>query len=60
MTLATLTNDSQNDVTQLCDKCAQQYLVKYWDEELDWYIELNKTPKCRHCQQDALQEDIID
>ncbi len=41
--------DSTDDVVSLCAHCQQPYLVKYWDKELDWYIELNLTPLCREC-----------
>ncbi len=38
------------DITAQCEQCQETFLVKYWDDELDWYIELNLTPYCRNCQ----------
>ncbi|MCS5709972.1 hypothetical protein [Candidatus Berkiella aquae] len=34
-----------------CSQCQQRFLVKYWDEELDWYIEVNLSKECSGCQQ---------
>lgn len=34
-----------------CSQCQQRFLVKYWDEELDWYIEVNLSNECSSCQQ---------
>ncbi len=48
--------DSTDDVVSECAQCHQPYLVKYWDKELDWYIELNLTPYCRECLNPEHQE----
>lgn len=37
-------------ITKKCESCSQPFLVKYWDAELDWYIEINATSRCRKCQ----------
>lgn len=47
---AELTKETPDDVIRVCEKCSQHFLAKYWDSELDWYIELNDTPFCRQCQ----------
>lgn len=39
-----------DDVIHECQSCHQSFLAKYWDDELDWYIELNSTVFCRYCQ----------
>lgn len=57
-TLKTKNNDhhavnikqSRNFIVKTCHQCQQSFLAKYWDDELDWYIELNPTPICHHCQ----------
>lgn len=38
-----------------CISCKQLFLEKYWDEELDWYIELNLSNQCHECQKDPSQ-----
>ncbi len=46
-------NEQPCDITAECGRCRQPFLVKYWDEELDWYIEINLTENCRNCQGDC-------
>jgi hypothetical protein len=43
--------DSDNNVLTDCVQCQQTFVAKYWDEELDWYIDINLTEFCRDCQQ---------
>ena len=43
---AALTDDCWKE----CSRCKQLFLEKYWDEELDWYIELNLSNECNVCQ----------
>ncbi len=46
-----VTNEvAPSDITAECESCHQTFLVKYWDEELDWYIELNLSNHCRDCR----------
>ncbi|MGE3317912.1 MAG: hypothetical protein AB7I18_01340 [Candidatus Berkiella sp.] len=40
-----------DDCWKECIRCKQLFLEKYWDEELDWYIELNLSNECQICQQ---------
>ncbi len=40
----------RDDIINECQHCHQSYLAKYWDDELDWYIEINSTAFCCHCQ----------
>jgi len=40
-----------DDCWKECTCCKQLFLEKYWDEELDWYIELNLANECHACQQ---------
>lgn len=40
-----------DDCWKKCSECQQLFLEKYWDEELDWYIELNLSNECNTCQQ---------
>lgn len=40
-----------DDCWKECSRCQQLFLEKYWDEELDWYIELNLSNECHACQQ---------
>ncbi len=47
------TKNSEDNVIKNCDVCSQSFIAKYWDEELDWYIELNLTDYCRQCQHHA-------
>ncbi|MGD9591696.1 MAG: hypothetical protein AB7V32_04155 [Candidatus Berkiella sp.] len=37
------------DIIAECARCQQPFIVKYWDEELDWFIEINLTDYCRSC-----------
>lgn len=39
-----------DDCWKECSRCQQPFLEKYWDEELDWYIELNLSTECTNCQ----------
>ena len=32
-----------------CDKCGSKYVQKYWDKEINWYIEINNTKICVKC-----------
>lgn len=41
--------DTEEEVLQDCARCNQQFVAKYWDSELDWYIEVNTTSYCREC-----------
>jgi len=38
-----------DDCWKECSRCQQLFLEKYWDEELDWYIELNLSNECNAC-----------
>lgn len=44
--------DFEEEVFQECTHCHQTYLVKYWDAELDWYIQVNNSDICRDCAKD--------
>ncbi|MBS0287915.1 MAG: hypothetical protein JSR17_11500 [Proteobacteria bacterium] len=59
MDLISTNEVTQSDVTAQCERCKKIYLVKYWDEELDWYIEMNLTSFCRQCQQEVSQETLV-
>lgn len=39
-----------DDCWKECIRCNKRFLEKYWDEELDWYIELNVSDECTDCQ----------
>lgn len=44
------TKPSRDYVIKECVCCHQTFIEKYWDTELDWYIELNLTRYCHKCQ----------
>jgi hypothetical protein len=46
-----VSKNAEDDVIKVCERCTNRFISKYWDDELDWYIELNATNLCRHCQQ---------
>lgn len=39
----------KNHIYTTCHKCHKTILKKYWDEELDWYIQLNAHLTCKEC-----------
>lgn len=41
---------SRDYVLKECVSCQQTFVAKYWDTDLDWYIELNLTRYCQKCQ----------
>jgi hypothetical protein len=43
-----------DDCWKECSSCKQRFLEKYWDEEIDWYIELNLSDECTNCQNKPL------
>ena len=43
------TLETEEEVLQECANCHQQFVTKYWDCELDWYIEVNSSSYCRNC-----------
>lgn len=45
----TQTLEMEEEVLQECVHCHQQFVAKYWDSELDWYIEVNSSTHCRDC-----------
>ncbi len=44
------TLNENDDCWKECNRCKKRFLEKYWDEELDWYIELNLSNECVTCQ----------
>lgn len=36
----------KNHIYTSCHICHQTFLDKYWDDELDWYIQLNQHHNC--------------
>lgn len=40
----------KDEVIEVCENCQREFVAKYWDEELSWYIEVNTSPLCRTCQ----------
>lgn len=47
--------DESDEVYEECRHCQQPFLSKYWDHELEWYIDINLTPLCKKCT-DLLKE----
>jgi hypothetical protein len=45
-----ISKNAEDDVINVCERCTRCFIAKYWDDELDWYIELNVTNLCRQCQ----------
>lgn len=59
MDLITTKEVSQSDETAQCVSCNETFLVKYWDDELDWYIEINLSGYCRQCQPEEANGALI-
>lgn len=38
------------DIIAKCEKCHCEFIQKYWDDEISWYIELNDKNICRACE----------
>jgi hypothetical protein len=47
--------DESDEIFEVCRNCQQSFLSKYWDHELEWYIDINLTSVCKECT-DPLQE----
>jgi hypothetical protein len=44
-----LTKPSLDYIMKECVSCQQNFIEKYWDNESNWYIELNLTRYCHRC-----------
>lgn len=36
-------------VLAICEKCNDVFIQKYWDDEIDWYIETYSANTCCKC-----------
>lgn len=49
-----LSKPSRDYIIKECVSCHQTFIEKYWDTELEWYIELNLTRYCHKCQKKCI------
>ncbi len=38
-----------NEILAKCEKCNGIFIQKYWDDEIDWYIEICGVNTCHKC-----------
>ncbi len=48
--------DECDEIKCVCSYCQQPFLSRYWDHELEWYIDINLTSFCKTCTDKMAQD----